>query len=127
MKNAEDSNKSKSNQSGGKAMTERTFTTYEEPLAGRTFTEKQMYEVYRDLADKNEYPTFECWFSDMLKSGVFEEVKQMQTVKTFTKADNGKLSKVLEYESGARVEIPINKDGSVRWFDDSKLLKASTK
>lgn len=108
-------------------MTERTFTTYEEPLAGRTFTEKQMYEVYRDLADKNEYPTFECWFSDMLKSGVFEEVEQMQTVKTFIKDDNGNLSKVLEYESGAKVEIPINKDGSVRWFDDSKLLKASTK
>ena len=70
MKNAEDSNKSKSNQSGG---------------------------------------------------------KQMQTVKTFTKDDNGNLSKVLEYESGAKVEIPINKDGSVRWFDDRKLLKASTK
>ena len=56
-----------------------------------------------------------------------EEVKHMQTVKRFTKADNGKLSKVLEYESGAKVEIPINKDGSVRWFDDRKLLKASTK
>ena len=70
MKNAEDSNKSKSNQSGG---------------------------------------------------------KQMQTVKTFAKADNGKLSKVLEYESGARVEIPINKDGSVKFFDDSKLLKAKHK
>lgn len=51
----------------------------------------------------------------------------MQTVKRFTKADNGKLSKVLQYESGARVEIPIDKDSSVRWFDDSKLLKASTK
>ena len=47
----------------------------------------------------------------------------MQTVKTFTKADNGKLSKVLEYKSGARVEIPINKDGSVKFFDDNKLLK----
>ena len=56
-----------------------------------------------------------------------EEVKQMKTVKRFTKADNGKLSKVLEYESGAKVEIPINKDGSVRWFDDRKLLKASAK
>ncbi len=53
--------------------------------------------------------------------------KQMQTVKTFIKADNGKLSKVLEYESGARVEIPINKDGSVKFFDDSKLLKAKHK
>ena len=51
----------------------------------------------------------------------------MQTVKRFTKADNGKLAKVLEYEAGAKVEIPINKDGSVRWFDDRKLLKASTK
>ena len=47
----------------------------------------------------------------------------MQTVKRFTKADNGKLSKVLEYDSGKRVEIPINKDGSVKWFDDSKLMK----
>lgn len=51
----------------------------------------------------------------------------MQTVKTFTKADNGKLSKVLEYESGKRVEIPINKDGNVKFFDDSKLLKAEHK
>ena len=50
------------------------YTTYEEPLKGRTFTEKQMKEVYRDLADKKEYSDFECWFADMLKSGVFEEV-----------------------------------------------------
>lgn len=32
-----------------------------------------------------------------------------------------KLSKVLEFKNGT-VEIPINKDGSVKWFDDSKLL-----
>lgn len=50
------------------------YTTYEEPLKGRTFTEKQMHEVYRDLADKNEYPDFTIWMIDMLKSGVFEEV-----------------------------------------------------
>lgn len=108
-------------------MAERKFTTYEEPLKGRTFTEKQMYKIYRDMANKIEYPDFDCWLLDMLKSGVFEEVKQMQEVKRFTKADNGKLSKVLEYESGARVEIPINKDGSVKFFDDSKLLKAKHK
>lgn len=47
----------------------------------------------------------------------------MHTVITITKADEGKLSKVIEYESGARVEIPINKDGTVRWFDDNKLKK----
>lgn len=50
------------------------YITYEEPFNGRCFTEKQMHEVYRDLADKTEYPTFNIWFSDMLKSGVFEKV-----------------------------------------------------
>ena len=49
----------------------------------------------------------------------------MQTVKTFTKADNGKLSKVLEYESGTRVEIPINKDGSIKWLEDKPRKKAN--
>lgn len=51
------------------------YITYEEPFQGRTFTEKQMKEVYRDLADKKEYETFEDWLHDMLKSGVFKEVK----------------------------------------------------
>ena len=50
------------------------YITYEEPLKGKTFTENQMHEVYRDLADKTEYPDFECWKTDMVKSGVFEEV-----------------------------------------------------
>ena len=49
------------------------YITYEEPLKGKCFTEKQMYEVYKYLADKAEYPDFECWFTDMLKSGVFEK------------------------------------------------------
>ncbi len=47
----------------------------------------------------------------------------MNNIRTSIKADNGKLSKVIRYQSGEKVEIPINKDGSVRWFDDSKLLK----
>ena len=51
----------------------------------------------------------------------------MQPVKTFTSAEDGKLKKVIEYASGARVEIPINKNGSVRWFDDNKLLKTDKK
>lgn len=44
------------------------YITYEEPLKGKTFT-----EVYRDMTDKKEYPNFDCWKTDMLKSGVFEE------------------------------------------------------
>lgn len=47
----------------------------------------------------------------------------MNNIRTSIKADNGKLSKVIRYQSGEKVEIPINKDGYVRWFDDSKLLK----
>lgn len=50
------------------------YITYEEPLKDKTFTEKQMHEAYRDLADKAEYPDFECWKLDMLKSGVFEKL-----------------------------------------------------
>ena len=42
----------------------------------------------------------------------------MKTAKRLTKADNGKLSKVIEYESGTRLEVPINKDGSIRWYED---------
>lgn len=47
----------------------------------------------------------------------------MKTVKRFIKVDNGKLSKILEYESGSRVEIPINKDGSIRWYQDKPKKK----
>ena len=50
------------------------YITYEAPLENRCFTESQMKEVYRDLANKTEYPTFDIWFSDMIKSGVFERV-----------------------------------------------------
>lgn len=50
------------------------YITYEEPLQNRKFTYNQMKEVYRDLADKVEYPSFEIWLADMVKSGVFEEV-----------------------------------------------------
>lgn len=47
----------------------------------RKTTERQMfyrkadaYKVYRNLVDKVEYPDFECWKADMLKSGVFEKM-----------------------------------------------------
>ena len=52
------------------------YITYEEPLKGKCFTEKQMQEVYKDLADKTEYPDFECWFTDMLKSRIKEKIEE---------------------------------------------------
>lgn len=51
------------------------YITYEAPFVGRTFTEKQMNEVYRDLADKAEYPSFDIWLTDMMRSGIFKIMK----------------------------------------------------
>lgn len=51
------------------------YITYEVPFQNKVFNEEQMKKLYDGLVDKNEYPDFECWINDMLKSGVFEEVK----------------------------------------------------
>lgn len=40
-----------------------------------------------------------------------------------TKEGKIKLSKVVEYASGARVMVPIIRDGSIKWFGDSKLIR----
>ncbi len=89
------------------------YTTYEEPLKGRTFTEKQMYEVYRDMADKNEYPDFECWFSDMLKSGVFEEMEETSVLYNLDSEE------VQVFENPITGEITcIFEDGTIKAFSD---------
>ncbi len=51
-----------------------------------------------------------------------------KSAKIFTRAeltDDGKsrMSRIIDYGNGHRVEVPINKDGTVRWFDDSKLIR----
>lgn len=48
---------------------------------------------------------------------------RVSTRAELTKEGKSKLSKVIDFATGNRVEIPINKDGSVKWFDDSKLRK----
>ena len=63
------------------------YITYEEPLKGKCFTEKQMHEVYRDLADKAEYPDFEC-----LKNLVTKRRTERQAVIFYTKY----ISKILK-------------------------------
>ncbi len=39
-------------------------------------------------------------------------------VKKFLKLDGDKLSQVLEFRDGEKLEIPLNKDGSVKWYKD---------
>lgn len=40
-----------------------------------------------------------------------------------TDTGKNKLMRVIEFGSGHRVQIPIEQDGSIKWFDDSKLIK----
>lgn len=44
-------------------------------------------------------------------------------MKKMIKADNGKVSQVIVFESGAKIEIPITQSGEIKWFDDNRLLK----
>lgn len=44
-------------------------------------------------------------------------------MKKWIKAEDSKVSQVIEFESGSRIELPLDKDGNLKWFDDSKLLR----
>ena len=44
-------------------------------------------------------------------------------MKKIIKADNGKVSQVIEFDSGSKIELPLDKDGNVKWFDDTKLIR----
>lgn len=54
------------------------------------------------------------------------DTQNTKNTKIWLKANNGKLSKVIRFNSRSKVEIPINRDGSVCWFDDDKLIKKAT-
>ena len=49
------------------------YITYEEPFTGRSFSEHQMQNIYCLMIDKEEYPTYEGWIYDMLRSCVYEK------------------------------------------------------
>lgn len=40
-----------------------------------------------------------------------------------TETGLSKLSQVADFGSGKEVAIPINPDGSIKWFDDTKLIR----
>ena len=54
-----------------------------------------------------------------------EYLKKVRIIemKKWIKADNGKVSQVIEFDSGSKIELPLDKDGNVKWFDDTKLIK----
>ena len=44
-------------------------------------------------------------------------------MKKIIKAEDGKVTQVIEFDSGSRIELPLDKDGNLKWFDDIKLIK----
>lgn len=51
-----------------------------------------------------------------------KEVK-IWTRAELTETGESKMAKVVDFGSGKEVAIPINRDGSIKWFDDSKLIR----
>lgn len=51
------------------------------------------------------------------------KLASVSTKAELTEEGKSKISKIIDYGNGRKVAIPINKDGSVKWFDDSKLIK----
>ena len=44
-------------------------------------------------------------------------------MKKWIKAEDGNVSQVIEFDSGSKIELPLDKNGNVKWFDDTKLIK----
>ena len=44
-------------------------------------------------------------------------------MKKLIKAEDGKVTQVIEFDNGERIELPLDKDGNLKWFDDTKLIK----
>ena len=44
-------------------------------------------------------------------------------MKKWIKAEDGKVSQIIEFDNGERIGLPLDKDGNLKWFDDTKLIK----
>ena len=44
-------------------------------------------------------------------------------MRKWIKTEDGKVSQVVEFDSGSKIELPLDKDGNLKWFDDTKLIK----
>lgn len=49
------------------------YISYEEG-SNWAFTHEEIQKLYKEEVNKKEYPDFEIWLHDMLKSGVFETI-----------------------------------------------------
>lgn len=50
------------------------YVSYEPDIKG-AYSEEEFLSLYEDMVDKTEYPDFDGWKWDMLRSGVFENIR----------------------------------------------------
>nr|DAH23423.1 MAG TPA: hypothetical protein [Bacteriophage sp.] len=44
-------------------------------------------------------------------------------MKKWIKADNGRVTQVIKFDDGSKMELPLDKNGNLKWFDDELLRK----
>lgn len=49
-----------------------TYECYEDGFIGK-YTVDDLTEIYDKNIDEAEYPDFECWMTDMIRTGIFTE------------------------------------------------------
>lgn len=42
---------------------------------------------------------------------------------TWIKADNGRVTQVIKFDDGSKMELPLDKNGNLKWFDEELLRK----
>lgn len=52
-----------------------------------------------------------------------EEIEVRPLAKLSFTGKNGRLTHEATYENGTVVAVPIKSDGTMKWFDDSKLIR----
>lgn len=44
-------------------------------------------------------------------------------MKKWIKADNGRVTQVIKFDDGSKIELPLDNQGNLKWFDDELLRK----
>ena len=44
-------------------------------------------------------------------------------MKKWIKADNGRVTQVIKFDDGSKIELPLDNQGILKWFDDELLRK----
>lgn len=40
-----------------------------------TYTDQELFGIYRSRVDREEYPTYSCWLWDMVRSGILVKIE----------------------------------------------------